>query len=224
MNYPLMAIALMIIALTLVFAEVFVPSGGMLSIILLSAFVSSLYCAYLAWWEANQLMFVFFTFISVGALPMCVFLGFYLLENSRLGKGILLDSPTSEDVTAFADEEQLLRSFIGQSAKTITPLNPGGLIQIDGQRVHCYSQGVMIDRGEWVKILDVQGTRVVVAEFLPEEHPDLADVPKTDSQIDGPPATQVATTQVEPHPEKIIAENTTSHQEQDIDFELPDIK
>jgi membrane-bound ClpP family serine protease len=41
-------------------------------------------------------------------------------------------------------------------------LNPGGLVLVDGSRLHCESEGVLLEAGTPVKIVAVKGNRVVV--------------------------------------------------------------
>jgi membrane-bound serine protease (ClpP class) len=41
-------------------------------------------------------------------------------------------------------------------------LNPGGMVSIDGERLHAFSEGVIIEPEEWVEVLEVRGARVLV--------------------------------------------------------------
>jgi membrane-bound serine protease (ClpP class) len=56
-------------------------------------------------------------------------------------------------------------------------LNPGGMVTVEGQRLHAFSEGMMIDPDDWVEVLEVRGSRVLVrraaAPVLPPV--DLAD-------------------------------------------------
>ena len=75
---------------------------------------------------------------------------------------ILLAAPKSEDVTPHQAEQQQLQLMVGKKGRTLSMLNPGGLVSVDGRRLHAFSEGVMVDPNEWVEVLEVRGARVLV--------------------------------------------------------------
>jgi hypothetical protein len=85
-----------------------------------------------------------------------------VLETTRLGDRILLAAPKTEDVTPYLAEQQRMQQMIGKKGRTLSMLNPGGLVMVDGMRLHAFSEGIMVDPNEWVEILEVRGTRVLV--------------------------------------------------------------
>ncbi len=52
---------------------------------------------------------------------------------------------------------------VGQTAKAVTPLNPSGTVSCGGKEYDARSDGVFVDAGSDVRILSMQGSRVVVA-------------------------------------------------------------
>jgi membrane-bound serine protease (ClpP class) len=44
----------------------------------------------------------------------------------------------------------------------LTLLTPGGLVNVNGERLHCVSEGVMVPPGTTVEVVEVRGTRVLV--------------------------------------------------------------
>lgn len=52
--------------------------------------------------------------------------------------------------------------LVGQSGVTHTALRPAGVAIIGGQRVDVVTEGAMIERGETVRVIAVEGMRVVV--------------------------------------------------------------
>ncbi len=52
--------------------------------------------------------------------------------------------------------------LIGQTGTALTHLRPSGTAQINGQRVDVLSEGGMIEKGSDVKVVAVEGLRVVV--------------------------------------------------------------
>lgn len=52
--------------------------------------------------------------------------------------------------------------LVGQSGVAHTPLRPSGIAVIAGQRVDVVTEGALIERGTSVKVIAVEGARVVV--------------------------------------------------------------
>jgi membrane-bound serine protease (ClpP class) len=55
--------------------------------------------------------------------------------------------------------------LIGQTGTALTPLRPSGMAMISGRRVDVVTEGGMIDRNTPVKVVAVEGMRVVVRVF-----------------------------------------------------------
>ena len=58
------------------------------------------------------------------------------------------------------DNEQL--SLLHQSGETITALRPSGMATINGQRVDVVSEGSFIEAGRPIRVVAIEGLRVVV--------------------------------------------------------------
>ncbi|MGI6605315.1 MAG: hypothetical protein GX062_00280 [Firmicutes bacterium] len=103
------------------------------------------------------------------ATLLVVVLGYLLLRRfgpRTMGDIILnqrLDS--SEGNVATGDLAQLL----GTTGKTLTPLRPAGTVEIEGLRVDVVTQGEFVPAGEKVKVILVEGRRVVVERFHESE-------------------------------------------------------
>jgi membrane-bound serine protease (ClpP class) len=52
--------------------------------------------------------------------------------------------------------------LLGQSGTTVTVLRPSGTALIDGKRVDVVTEGPFVERGAVVKVVEVEGLRVVV--------------------------------------------------------------
>lgn len=79
-----------------------------------------------------------------------------------LDKVILKDSTNSEAGYRSHDDRSHL---VGKTAHTVTDLRPAGIITCDNDRIDAVSDGSFILRNRQVKILEVEGTRVVVREI-----------------------------------------------------------
>lgn len=77
-------------------------------------------------------------------------------------KVVLKDSTNAEAGYRFHDDRSHL---VGKIARTSTDLRPAGIILINDERIDAVSDGSFILRNKDVKILEVEGTRVVVREI-----------------------------------------------------------
>jgi len=178
-----LAVILLLLSMVLLFAEVLIPSGGLLFFGSMIALGCALWAAWGAWWQSNPIMFWSFVLCSLVLLPASVGAAVQVWPHTPMGKQ--LEPPTNEEVTPFLAEQQRLGNLIGKFGVTVTPLNPAGMVLIDGERVHCFSEGQIVDRNVRVRILAVQGNRLMVrvatAKEFTVEQTDLVDVGMLDS-------------------------------------------
>ncbi len=161
------AVLLLIVGLGILCAEVFVPSGGLLGVITFLCLVVSLIFAYRAWGTSHPGVFAVFCVMLLLLVPTVIGFGFYLLPRTSMGKKVLLEAPESKDVTPFEKDALRLKKLVGQFGTTLSMLNPGGLVSVRGERLHAVSDGLGIDSGESVEIVEVNGTRIVVRPGTP---------------------------------------------------------
>ncbi|MES2790859.1 MAG: NfeD family protein [Planctomycetota bacterium] len=162
-----LAVLLLLLSMVLLFAEVLIPSGGLLFFGSMLALAGAVWSAYSAWWYSNPLLFWGFVIGALILLPASVAAAIQVWPHTPMGKQ--LEPPTSEEVTPFVVEQQRLGRMIGQIGETVTPLNPAGMVLIAGERVHCFSEGLIVERGVRVRVLAVQGNRVLVRPSLSKD-------------------------------------------------------
>ncbi|MBL8850205.1 MAG: NfeD family protein, partial [Planctomycetaceae bacterium] len=63
-----------------------------------------------------------------------------------------------------------LGQLIGQAGTAVTPLVPGGMVSVAGERLHAFTEGLLVEAGGDVEVVAVRGTRVLVRPKSPE-HP-----------------------------------------------------
>ncbi|MFO1093073.1 MAG: NfeD family protein [Planctomycetaceae bacterium] len=162
MTYEFLAIILLVVGCGLIVAEVFIPSGGMILILCVLTFIASMWCAYKAWWGQSPAIFA--TYIA-GLLVLIpgVLIGVYkVLNDTKVGDRILLAAPDLEDVTPYRQEQAHLEQLIGQIGTAVTPMNPGGMVSVAGERLHAFTEGLLVPQGGSVEVVAVRGTRIVV--------------------------------------------------------------
>ena len=170
------AVLLLIVGLAILSAEVFIPSGGLLGVITFLSLLVSLVFAYRAWGTTHPTIFGIFCLMILLLVPTVLGLGIYLLPRTSFGKKVLLEAPDAEHLTPFLEESHRLEEMVGQFGTALTMMNPGGLVLVKGERLHAFSDGLSVERGDSVQVVEVRGSRVVIRPGTPPaENPETTD-------------------------------------------------
>lgn len=152
------AALLMFIGLGLVILEVFIPSGGVIGFLSIVAVLSAISLAfYRGPWEGLS-----FLGAAVVAVPIVLAAALRWWPHTPMGRRVMLEVPTSEDVLPDSDQRRTLKSLVGRVGVAKSLMLPSGAVTIDGLSVDALSEGVAIEKGQWVQVVEVRGTRVVV--------------------------------------------------------------
>ena len=164
-------VLLFVIGLLCIAAEVFViPGFGVAGILGLALTVGSLVMASghlsISDGQVNWMALGDDLLTVLGAF--LVFLIYIFIITSYMGKIPILSRLTLQAEVA-SDDAYLAESApawqrveLGQTGTTVSPLNPGGRMQVDDMLVDVVSEGDYIDSGSPVRVIAKQGTRVVV--------------------------------------------------------------
>jgi membrane-bound serine protease (ClpP class) len=151
--------ALLIGGALLVSAELFIPGGilgtiggFMLAIALIIAFSSDSFSTRTAsWMTLGVIAFVILTAVAwMKYFPI-----------TPIGKGMTI----SKDLSDASGTDETLVALEGKAGEAISDLRPAGFARIDGRRVDVVTQGGMIEKGTPVKVIDIEGNRVVVKKL-----------------------------------------------------------
>ncbi|MGC4004118.1 MAG: NfeD family protein [Pirellulales bacterium] len=150
---------LLFIGLLLVGIEFFIPSSGVLGVLAALSICSGIG---LAFYERGPAMGFLFIGIAVVSVPAILVGGFKILPHTPIGKILISAAPTSEDVLSDVATRRQLRDCIGWIGRATSVMLPSGSIEVEGHQFDAVSQGMPIEAGTPVKIVDVQGTRIIV--------------------------------------------------------------
>ena len=153
------SVLLLLAGLGLTLLEVFVPSGGVLGFLALASLASSVIMAFSLRGMGAGLTIAT---LAVVAFPAVLALAFKLWPRTAMGRKFLLGLPTEEEVTPDSQHRQTLKSLVGRIGVAKTPMLPSGAIVIDNRTIDAVSQGIAIDPGQSVKVVEVKANRVVV--------------------------------------------------------------
>jgi len=88
-----------------------------------------------------------------------------------MGRRLLLELPRSEEVLPDSPMRRTLRSLVGKVGTASTVMLTSGAVSIDGMTIDAVSEGMAIEAGQRVRVVDVRGNRVVVRPVV-EGEPD----------------------------------------------------
>ncbi len=155
------AVLLLGLGLGLVIAEVLFPSFGVLSILATLAIVGAVVLAF----RESSVAGYNFLGATLVLLPLSVFLGLKVFPKSPMGKRMVSEG-LSFDSEAATDPRD--RELVGAEGKLEADCHPAGVARLNGRRVDVVSRGEWIEAGRRVKVVDVQGNRVVITALSDE--------------------------------------------------------
>jgi membrane-bound ClpP family serine protease len=180
------AVILLAVGLLLVLLEFLIPSSGILGVL---AALSILSAIVMAFNERGPIIGMLFIGITVVSIPLLFMAGFKILPHTPIGRQLISESPSGDEVISEMATRRNMREMIGWIGRSTSPMLPSGSIEVEGQTLDAVSQGMAIDANTPVKIIDVQGTRIIVrpcreeellaqsAVYLPAGEESTADVP-----------------------------------------------
>lgn len=152
---------LLVAGLLLIVAEVFFVTFGVCGGLAVLSLVASVVMAFM--YHGEMLGFVFLAVAAIGG-PAVMVSALRILPRTRFGQQVFLRAPTREEV---AVDDTPIRALLGKDGVAETILRPGGIARIDGQRVDVVTRGDLIEAGTRVRVLAVDGRRVVVGVPAP---------------------------------------------------------
>ena len=138
-------------------AEIFVPSHGILTVLSISSFVAAVVVGFLMGTMPGVV-----TLLAVSVLtPFLIYGLIRVWPHTPVARRLILSGPSNPAKAgdlAHLDPEAL----VGRVGIAKTLLRPSGKMMLDGRQVDCITQGDLVPAGRKVKILAVEGARVVV--------------------------------------------------------------
>ncbi len=146
-------VTLTVVGAVLVFVEIFVPGAvaGIVGGLALFAAVALVYAEY--GMGRGNLMLIAVLVFGAGLLVWWM----RSFSHSRLGRKWTLQSAVPNDPL-----QSSFHHFVDREGNAVTDLRPAGKALIDGTRVDVIAESDQIDRGAAIRVVRVEGTKVVV--------------------------------------------------------------
>ena len=153
-----------IIGVVLLALEIFViPGFGLTGISGIIAIFASFLLAF--GWENITLAINTVGLSMIIATALIVFLTIYVLPKSTVFRKITLNTSHNKE-NGFSSHKKPDENMIGKEGVVHTTLRPVGLAIIDNKRINVMTEGDFIKKGEKIKIIHVDGMRIVVEKVL----------------------------------------------------------
>jgi len=151
------AVFLYLACAALIIAEVFVPSGGLISICALACLIGGAVIFFRHSTTAGWVGVI----IAIIMIPSVLVIAYKIFPKTRFGKSVTLTPPQRQQGNAIPDTPEL-KELLGAEGLVLTPLRPVGMCDFSGQRVECVAESGYVDKDKKVKVIDVESTQLTV--------------------------------------------------------------
>ena len=154
----------------LLLLEIFViPGFGVTGILGIICIIASLFLALigggnLPFWDTNQISIAIIQLASAlaAALVLLIFLARFLPKSTIFNRLVLSHEENSDK--GFVSSKPL-SELIGKEGKALTTLRPAGMADFNGDKIDVVADGDYVQQGSRLKVLRVEGSKVVVREI-----------------------------------------------------------
>ncbi len=156
-----MAIGLAAAGIVAIILEVFVPSAGIIGIAGVGSIIASVVIAYQ---RLGSLVGSIYLAVVLVLVPVFIVLYFRFFPRSPVGRWLISQDRQGPDkgYSSFTPEKYV--DLIGKEGTSMTILRPAGMVRIDGQKYSAVTGGEFIDKDKSIKVVKVEGSRVVVRQ------------------------------------------------------------
>jgi membrane-bound ClpP family serine protease len=152
------AILLLVAGIVILILEMFVPSSGMLGVIATMAIIGSIWLGFTHSIIAGTLL----TMVAVLAVPAILLAAVHYWPKTPIGRRIIIEPPTNEEVLPESDQKDNLAALIGKRGRARTEMMPGGSVEVGGRRYDAVSDSGAIDPGTPILVIRLETRRLVV--------------------------------------------------------------
>ncbi len=141
----------------LIIAEIFVPSGGLISLCALACVIGGVVIFF---HHSTTVGWIGIGIASV-MIPAVLIFAYKMFPKTRFGKSVTLTPPKRQQGDAVPDTSEL-KELLGAVGVVLTPLRPVGMCDFAGQRVECVAESGYVEKGKQVKVINVESTQLTV--------------------------------------------------------------
>lgn len=158
-----LAILFAVLGFLLIVADLFIPSGGVLSGAGALAMMASIVCCFMVSTRLGALAAVVVLVLS----PFAVLLFLRVWPNTFVGKRMTLTAVATTGTAPAPLPQRTLRP--GDRGVAMSELRPAGVCEFDGERVEAISDRGLIEPGTAVVVVSIEDHRPVVRPVASDE-------------------------------------------------------
>jgi membrane-bound serine protease (ClpP class) len=152
------AVLLLFVGMALVVLDIFLPSGGIFAFLAVCAIIGAVWLGF----SKDSALGVGILAGAVVGTIIAVVLALKYWPSTSLGKQMLLQVPTSDDVLPENNPRRALEGLVGRTGHAKSQMLPSGIVAVDGMTLDAISEGLPVDSGQRVRVIEVRGNRIVV--------------------------------------------------------------
>jgi membrane-bound serine protease (ClpP class) len=173
MDSLFLAYVLIVIGLLLLAAELFIPSGGVLFVLAICALVGGIWMVFQQDAQKGWITLV----VVLLLVPILGGVLFHYWPRTPMGRRFMLRGPEEDATVATMPVNLELEQLRGKVGRAIAPLRPAGVADFDGKRIDVLTEGMMVEPGTWLRVIDVRAGKVIVRAM---DKPDLGKLENLD--------------------------------------------
>lgn len=157
-------ILLVVAGFAAIFVEFFVPAGGLVGLAGLGSIITGIVFAYT---DYGNIAGTALVILAVVGTPATLIIGFKIFPRTFMGRRLILSEAQRQDTGYTASTSEKYAGLLGREGVAVSPLRPVGTMKIDNDKFSVVTEGEMIEAGATVKVIAVEGSRIVVRRAVP---------------------------------------------------------
>ena len=149
-----LAVGLAAAGLLAILAEMFLPTAGVLGAAGLGSIIASIVVVYRRFGSLAGSLYLAAVAVLI---PVLIALYFKFFPHSPMGRWLMIRKGPGAEPGPYGE-------LAGREGRTLTVLRPVGLVRIGDRKYSAVSGGEFIERARQVKVLKVEGSRILVRE------------------------------------------------------------
>lgn len=148
----------LVVGIALIVLEAFMPGFGLPGI---SGIILQVAAVTLTWLSHGPVAALGMTLIILSIDAIAISVSLRSAANGKLSRSKIILKDTESNEAGYRSTEDM-EVFLGKEGTTTTVLRPTGMAEFDGVRLNVVSEGEFIQAGMKVRIVRVEGSRVLV--------------------------------------------------------------
>ena len=155
-NLPLLVCFL--VGIGLLVLEAFMPGFGLPGI---SGIVMEIVAIALTWVNHGPVAALGLTIIVLSLIAIAISMSLRSATKGRLSRSKIILTERESNEAGYRSAEDM-QVFLGKEGETTTVCRPTGMAEFDGVKLNVVSEGEFLPAGTRVRIVQVEGSRIVV--------------------------------------------------------------